>query len=264
MGEDHTATQTVLAITEADGKTVLAELTLEGSFDGRFNGHFFKVTNDSTFTEITYSPPTGATINGSTGADQLSGTIGHDVLRGGKGADRIFGDDGDDVAFGGKGADFIWGEDGDDFLRGGKGADRIFGGDGDDVVTGGKGADFIWGEDGNDLLRGGKGADRIFGGDGDDMIFGGEGADQIGGHSGANDLWGGAGADVFVFEAGLDLNIVHDFEVGHDKVEILAAGRAVQVDLAIAPGSTTVLLDGVGPMVLLDGVTATFDDFMFV
>jgi hypothetical protein len=60
------------------------------------------------------------------------------------------------------------------------------------------------------------------------------------------------------------LETVHDFQVGVDKVEIRAQGREVEIDLTSQPGSTSILLDGVGPIVLLLGVQADQGDLIVV
>ena len=124
-----------------------------------------------------------ATIVGSGGDDNITGTPGPDVIvarsgdddlggRGGK--DRICGGSGEDVINGGTGADRMKGQRHIDFLAGGDGDDLHLGGaDGDtifadvgnaagsDVAKGGPGDDFIDVEDltTNDTARGGPGPD---------------------------------------------------------------------------------------------------------
>ncbi|MEZ5865758.1 MAG: hypothetical protein R3D25_17450 [Geminicoccaceae bacterium] len=77
-----------------------------------------------------------------------------------------------------------------------------------------------------------------------------------------NDIRGGAGADVFLSGASPGLDTLHDFEVGIDTIEILWDGRTVQLDVATEPGSTRVLLDGIGPIVQIEAVVATMDDLV--
>ena len=70
---ESNTTQTILAITEADGTTVLARVTLEGDLDGRF-----ATTTDSAYTDITYTsaPP----ITGTDDDDELIGTDDRDTI----------------------------------------------------------------------------------------------------------------------------------------------------------------------------------------
>jgi Tol biopolymer transport system component len=102
------------------------------------------------------------TVAGTSGDDQLIGTVRSDVICGFGGRDTISGLGGDDVIFAGRGADtvqggaghdLVLGEKGDDALVGGPGADRLFGDRGDDRLLG---ADSVRG---NDEVRGGPGSD---------------------------------------------------------------------------------------------------------
>jgi len=69
----------------------------------------------------------------------------------------------------------------------------------------------INGEAGNDVLWGSNGDDVINGGDGDDIIFGGVGSDT---------LTSGTGSDVFQFTATSGGNIITDFDVNNDSIEL--------------------------------------------
>ena len=70
-----------------------------------------------------------------TGAGDIVGTAGDDVICGSAGPDRISGQGGNDVIFGLGGADQLSGGDGNDRLVGGGGGiDRLAGGAGDDVL----------------------------------------------------------------------------------------------------------------------------------
>jgi uncharacterized repeat protein (TIGR01451 family) len=88
-----------------------------------------------------------------TGAGDIFGTAGNDVICGSSGIDRISGLGGNDVLFG---------LGGDDQLNGGDGNDMLFGGDGSDQLAGGNGNDQLYG--------GGGGIDRLTGGAGDDLL----------------------------------------------------------------------------------------------
>ena len=141
-------------------------------------------------------------IEGTPGADVLSGTAledcivaleGDDVVYGLGGADSVFLGDGNDWADGGEGGDYLSGDIGNDTLLGDGGGDWLYGGEGDDQLAGDAGADTLYGEDGNDLLAGGTGADELYGDEGDDLLAGGAWDDS---------LYGGAGNDTYEYAAG--------------------------------------------------------------
>lgn len=71
----------------------------------------------------------------------VEGTEGADTLSGSRQADLIVGGDGDDILSGESGRDFLIGGDGDDNLSGEKGRDTLEGGSGDDLLHGGGGRD---------------------------------------------------------------------------------------------------------------------------
>ena len=87
---------------------------------------------------------------------------------------------------------------GDGVLNGTDKPDKIFGGAGDDTIRG---------FGGNDKLDGGAGKDRIVGGEGNDKLTG-DGKDH---HS---------FADTFVFGKDSGKDVITDFEVGKDMLEI--------------------------------------------
>ena len=163
-----------------------------------------------------------ATIAGTDGNDNLTGTPGDDIIAagdgndtvdGGGGNDLICGGEGDDDLSGGGGNDIVNGDAGADNLGGGGGNDTVRGNGGNDVLRGGGGNDDLWGlggndivqgDDGNDTARGGNGDDtvrgdagddKLTGSTGDDTLEGGEGADRLFGHEGDDVLGGGGGAD---------------------------------------------------------------------
>ena len=82
---------------------------------------------------------------------------------------------------------------------------------GDDSLSGSKGKDKLWGGKGNDTLKGGKGSDKLLGGDGNDTLFGGKGNDK---------LWGGDGSDTFVFGKNSGKDVIYDFDVKKDMLQI--------------------------------------------
>lgn len=152
-------------------------------------------------------------MSGGTGDDRLHGRAGNDRLVGSAGDDTLVGDRGDDTLLGGLGEDILGGGDGQDRLDAGDGDDRLYGKDGDDTLSGGAGDDRLRGGDGSDSLDGGAGDDRLFGGDDHDTLVGGTGRDRLHGDGGGDTLMGGAaadrltggdGADLFVFTAWTD------------------------------------------------------------
>ncbi|ANS85409.1 Serralysin [Vibrio scophthalmi] len=96
---------------------------------------------------------------------------------------------------------------GDDFVHGQNGADAIFGGSGNDTLLGGEGVDGLRGGSGNDTLDGGIGEDILIGGTGNDILTGGLDADIF--------KWVDQGA-----ESRNDQDLIKDFEVGTDKLDI--------------------------------------------
>ena len=197
-------------------------------------------------------------LYGRGGDDQVQGGIGDDTASGGEGDDEIRGGDDDDIVMGNSGADAVYGEAGDDEVYGGSGDDSVYGGDGDDLVVGqsgndqvygGAGADIVIGRTGDDVLNGGAGADLLLGGVGDDVMSGGNGADRLRGGDGDDQLSGGAGddlvigdrgddvieggigddilagglgADEFVYNPGDGFDVIRDFTVGEDKINLRA------------------------------------------
>ncbi|MFW8634420.1 Ig-like domain-containing protein, partial [Cribrihabitans pelagius] len=137
----------------------------------------------------------GSLILGTSGNDNLTGTIQGDLISGLEGNDTITGLPGADVIDGGAGFDYLYGEAGDDVILTGADGGRAYGGDGDDQLTGSGSNDSLYGGDGNDQLAGDLGNDYLQGGNGADTIEGGGGNDFISGGSGANSMSGGDGND---------------------------------------------------------------------
>ncbi len=169
------------------------------------------------------------TIFGEAGSDLLLGKDGDDALHGGDGDDILIGHDGDDRFDGGKGNDRaegglgdddMAGNAGDDILNAGEGDDEAFGGDGDDRIDGGSGWDNLWGGYGDDIVKGGSGRDQLSGGHGNDRLDGGSGDDRIIGSEGDDDLTGGEGYDVFQFLPGSGSDIIRDFSVSEDRIDL--------------------------------------------
>jgi len=113
------------------------------------------------------------------------------------------------------GNDRILGFGGDDTLSGGDGRDLISGGGGDDILLGQNNNDRLFGNGGNDFLHGGRGRDHVFGGNGNDTLLTSSGRDL---------LSGGNGNDTFVFAEGEHRDLILDFDLAADRIDISAWG----------------------------------------
>ncbi len=109
------------------------------------------------------------------------------------------------------------------------GADALIGRGGNDTITAGAGNDTIEGGHGTDSLYGQSGNDHILGGTGDDLLEGGDNNDILNGQEGADTLIGGSGSDRFVIEAGDEGDIISDFAIGHDQIDIGSGAKTVVV-----------------------------------
>ncbi len=178
-------------------------------------------------------------INGTVGADQLTGGAGLDSISGGAGNDVLTGLGGNDTLLGGAG---------NDTLAGGVGADQLDGGDGFDTAdysvapggvtvrldqpsanTGEAAGDryvSIEGLSGSgyaDLLAGDENANSLFGAGGADTLVGNGGNDWIGGGLGNDWLSGGAGDD------GLDGGDGNDTLIGGSGKSDLRGGKGADL-----------------------------------
>jgi len=150
-----------------------------------------------------------------------------EAIQTGTAANTIFAGTGNDSIFGAAGADILGGGAGDDDIDAGDGDDTIFGGQGDDgdvglndSINAGNGNDQIFSSGGNDSVFGGAGNDEIFSGTGNDTVSGGSGDDTLFGGAG-NDLFaGGDGADTFAFFAGNGDDIILDFDLANDTLDL--------------------------------------------
>lgn len=208
LGDDVYMLTTATALTDSGGiDTVTARFTyiLATGFEN------LTLTGFGNFTGI-----------GNAGANALVGNINNNLLQG-------LG--GDDTLFGGIGADTLDGGTNNDSLDGQLGADRILGGYGNDTLIGGDGGDAMLGGTGSDRLAGGRAGDTLEGGIGADTLIGGEGNDVLsGGAFGTDVMTGGLGADTFAYVTASDsfathaADVITDFEVGIDKIDLSALG----------------------------------------
>ncbi len=219
-----------------------------------------------------YGGSSSETLFGFAGSrNNLLGGEGDDLIFGVGGRDFIRGGDDNDIIYGGKGRDVIFGEQGNDIIFGGKGNDSLSGGAGTDVIYGQKGDDLISGGTGNDRLFGGDGKDTLNGNEGNDLLFGGKGDDNLNGDAGDDLLVGGTGNDVLTGGAGKDrfrlapregTDIIADFTVGEDSIELARGIQFIDLQITQGIGATVVglkpqsLFRSEKPLALLVGVDA--------
>jgi Ca2+-binding RTX toxin-like protein len=232
-------------------------------------------------------------LDGGADADALYGEAGNDILYGGTGfvTDILVGGDGNDILDGS--ASVASGQlrnEGDyDLMDGGAGNDTYYvdtpadltfeamaGGTDTviaDIVGGGY---YLYANVENLTLTGltpygvGNELDNILTGSNlTNWLLGGAGNDTINGKGGYDVLFGEGGADTFVFERGTGGDVIGDFQVGLDKINIAGIGytsfEQVQAHL-VENGGTTALDLGQGDFVVLVGIamdTLTADDFVF-
>ncbi len=230
-----------------DGMSLDAALALSGSREG-------ESALDNLLLMVIIDELTG-------GDDTLEGGPGDDILTGGTGNDKLGGGTGADLLDGGDGRDELAGGPGDDYLHGGSGADRLDGGSGADWLEGGAGSDALEGGDGNDVLVGDAylvprliepvdGRSIVVTNDGydtddalyasspipflvsggNDILSGGAGDDLLVGDYGNDELSGGQGADVFVFAHDGGHDVVTDFQIDEDRIDLSALGGIDALD----------------------------------
>ena len=136
------------------------------------------------------------------------------------------------VIEGGKLADSLTGTNNPDLLAGGNGADTISGGELEDILRGDLGNDLLQGDGGDDLLEGGSGADELRGGLGNDILVGGDDNDL---------LFGNEGEDLFIVRGNNGADTIADFEVGTDRIMLVAGLRFADLRIASdGAGNTTI------------------------
>ncbi|PFG63616.1 hemolysin type calcium-binding protein [Thioclava sp. ES.031] len=110
----------------------------------------------------------------------------------------------------------------------------------------------IEGTSGNDHLTGTLGDDEILGLAGNDTIYGLSGDDTIDGGAGFDLLYGGVGADTFVFADGTNVDMVYDFDLGVDSIQL---SGFVEGDVSVSEyGSIGTLLTAGDDYMILRGV----------
>ena len=117
----------------------------------------------------------------------------------------------------------------------------------DDQIHGQGGNDTLSGLSGNDSLSGGDGNDRLLGGTGDDILVGGAGNDA---------LVGGLGSDRFVLKPNTGVDVIEDFQVGVDRIQLLDGLQPSHLAI-VQDGNNTRIEFNQQPLAILIGVQAT-------
>lgn len=209
-------------------------------------------------------PGIAATIDGSTGDDDLEGSLAQEILRGLAGNDTLDARGGDDTLEGGAGDD-VYNVDGagDTVIElAGEGYDRVMASVSyalsDDVeagkLTGSADLSLTAAATGS-WLQGNSGANTLTGGSASDRLDGNAGADRIIGGLDNDILEGGTGADDFVFATGDGVDRILDFELGVDSIDLTGTALAFG-DLTISDGAGFALVNYGADLIRIDGVTA--------
>jgi Ca2+-binding RTX toxin-like protein len=225
--------------------------------------------------EATYTWPVTATVHGTTGDDRLSCGATNDIICGSGGSDTFLGGTGNDTYL----------IDGNDLIveNASAGRDLVMSyqshtleanvenltllghanlmGTGNvlqNCLVGNDGNNYLDGCGANDGITGGVGNDTIIGGTGNDTMNGGDGDDRIDGSVGYDKMTGGAGADTFVVGSLKAHDVISDFKVGTDHIEIQATA-AQTADLHITSTTSGAMLSyNCGAcQIVLTGVDAT-------
>ncbi len=130
----------------------------------------------------------------------------------------------------------------------------------------------IIGNETHEVLNGNSQDDTLFGMGGSDRIYGSNGNDLLVDGAGRDHFFGGAGADIFRFAADITLDLIRDYEIGVDVIDLSLLASVTNLDdLNITSRSFgAVILAGVEELRVTSIDTAplhaydfTVDDFIF-
>jgi Ca2+-binding RTX toxin-like protein len=205
--------------------------------------------------------------------ENVNGSNGANIITGDAGDNRLFGFDGNDTIYGGAGNDFINGGSGADYLDGGDGIDTVA----YDYFAGNMDIDLAAGIAGTETAVnfenaiGSQGVNVITGTSGDNLIDGQGGNDTLIGAGGNDLLTGGAGNDIFVFHAYEGHDMITDFSAGAgDVIRLEGLGITDFAGLLAAAyedGADTVIEFDSSNSITLSGIALSSlhaDDFVFV
>ncbi|MDU9004543.1 Ig-like domain-containing protein [Sedimentitalea todarodis] len=208
------------------------------------------------------------------GVENAEGSRNNDTFLGDGAGNSFLGDDGNDLLQGNGGNDTLNGEDGDDIHEGGAGDDILIGNLGLDSFDGGDGVDtldfsYLTQAATFDLIAGtvNFSAGGLETAINIENVIGGSGGDQITGSAADNALEGRGGDDTYTTGEGRDLirvgtgggaDVVTDFDIDADQVEIdgaLVDPNQTSVGVAISQSGSDVLIAfGTGDSLTLTGV----------
>ena len=162
-----------------DGNAPFEDASLDSylEFTPEADGEYY--VGVSSFSNFDYDPVNGGNSEGFSSGDYDLALSVFDGIDGTEGADNLSGGDESDFVRGLGGNDTLAGNGDKDNLLGGSGNDVLTGGDGDDLLQGGDGFDVLRGGNGNDTLGGGTGQNNLYGGQGNDIFAIGEGEDTV-------------------------------------------------------------------------------------
>jgi len=140
-------------------------------------------------------------------------------------------------------------------INGGASRDIIHGAKRHDVINGEAGHDQLYGGTGNDTLNGGADSDFLYGEDGRDTLFGGTGNDILNGGAGNDNLTGGEGFDIFEFSAASGTDVISDFTVSEDWIDLTSFdGEISFADLSFQTTTNGVRVDFGDSSVILENI----------
>jgi serralysin len=132
-------------------------------------------------------------------------------------------------------------------------------------LVGNAGDNLLDGGYANDRIEGGAGNDTVIGGAGCDILAGGDGNDRLDGSSGSDQMTGGAGSDTFVLGSLKMHDVISDFQVGTDHLEIHAtAAQTADLHLAPTTGGALLTYNGGACQVVLTGVDPGIDPHQLI
>ena len=152
----------------------------------------------------------------------------------------------------------------DNLIAGNSGANRLRGLSGNDTMIG---------EGGDDTLNAGTGDDSLSGGVGNDILLGIDGADTLNGGAGNDKLFGGTDneRDVFLFEDGFGLDLIRDFDIGEDVIDLAGVSwiedfADMELNHLTQSGNHARITNGTDEIVLYETLAADLSagDFVFL
>ncbi|TNE67306.1 MAG: matrixin family metalloprotease [Alphaproteobacteria bacterium] len=113
------------------------------------------------------------------------------------------------------------------------------------------------GGSGNDTLTGNTADNYLIGGAGNDKLAGGSGEDTLEGGTGTDTLTGGSGSDYFMYEMTGGDDIVSDFDVDEDYIDLTGAGLSYANMTISTSGGSAVISSSGGGTITLTGVSVS-------